>query len=77
MSENHSRVKLTVDLAKLKESGMEPHKTQKEIYEFFMEKGFAYHRHFGFVYNGALTHEEWVKIATELDDNGWFRNFHS
>lgn len=77
MSEYRSRVRLTVDLAKLKESGMKPNETQKAIHNFFVEKGFTYHRHLGFVCDRELTHEEWVKIAVELDDNGWFRNFHS
>jgi hypothetical protein len=70
-------VKLTVDLAKLKKSGMEPRRTQEEIYNFFIEKGFNYHRHLGFVYNRELTHDEWKKIVVELDDNGWLHNFHS
>lgn len=77
MSEYRSRVKLTVDLKKLKKSGMEPYETQKAIYNFFMEKGFTYHRHLGFIYNRELAHEEWVKIAVELDDKGWFQNFNS
>lgn len=77
MSAYRSKVKLTVDLAKLKKSGMEPYKTQKAIYNFFMGKGFTYHRHFGFIYDRELTKEEWIEIAVELDDNGWFQNFNS
>jgi hypothetical protein len=56
---------------------MEPQRTQKAIYNFFIEKGFTYDRHLGFIYNRELTHNEWVKIAIELDDNGWFKSFNS
>jgi hypothetical protein len=77
MNEYRSRVKLTVNLAKLKKSGMEPRKTQKAIFNFFIEKGFTYHRHLGFIYDRELTHDEWVKIGLELYDNGWFKSFNS
>jgi hypothetical protein len=77
MSEDRSRVKLTVDLAKLKKSGMEPRKTQKAIYDFFINKGFTYQRHLGFIYSRELTHDEWAEIRAELYDHGWFKNFNS
>jgi hypothetical protein len=77
MSEERSRVKLTIDLAKLEKNGMEPRKTQEAIYNFFIEKGFTYQRHLGFIYDRELTREEWAKIAVELDNHGWFKNFNS
>jgi hypothetical protein len=76
MSEYRSRVKLTIDLAKLKKSGMEPRRIQEGIYHFFIEKGFTCQRQLGFVYDRELTKEEWGKIVAELNDHGWLELFH-
>lgn len=77
MGENHSRVKLTLDIRKFKTAGLDLHDTQKEIYQFFMDRGFTFQRHFGYIFERELMHDEWLKIAMELDDKGWFQNFHS
>lgn len=77
MSEYRSRVRLTLDIGKFKTAGFDLHDTQKAIYDFFMDKGFSYHRHTGFYYDRELTEAEWLKIVMELEDKGWFQNFHS
>ena len=77
MGENRSRVKLTLDIGKFKTAGLDLHDTQKEIHQFFMDRGFTFRRHFGYIFEWELTHDEWLKIAMELDDKGWFQNFHS
>ena len=77
MSEYRSRVKLNMDMAKLKKSGMNPRKTQEEIFRFFMDKGFTYHRNSGYIYDRELAQEEWEKITAELDDNDWLQYIYS
>lgn len=77
MEKKQSRVKLTLDIRKFKTAGLDLHDTQKEIHEFFMDKGFTFRRHFGYIFERELTHDEWLKIAMEIDDKGWFQNFHS
>lgn len=52
MGENHSRVKLTLDIRKFKTAGLDLHDTQEEIYQFFMDRGFTFQRHFGYILNG-------------------------
>jgi hypothetical protein len=77
MNEERSRARLTIDLAKLKKSGMDPKKTQEAIYDFFIKKGFTYDRHLGFIYDRELSHSEWLEIGVQLQKNGWFQNFYS
>lgn len=77
MGENRSRVKLTLDIGKFKTAELDLHDTQEKIHEFFMDKGFTFRRHFGYIFERELTHDEWLKIVMELDDKGWFQNFHS
>jgi hypothetical protein len=77
MNEERSRVRMTIDLAKLKESGMDPKKTQETIYHFFIDKGFTYDRHLGFVYDHKLSHEELLELEVKLRKNGWFQIFYS
>lgn len=77
MEKNHSRVKLTLDIGKFKMSGLDLHDMQEEIHKFFIDKGFTFRRHFGYIFDRELAHDEWLKIAMELDDKGWFENFHS
>jgi hypothetical protein len=72
MGAYRSRVKLTIDLAKLQKAGLEPQKTQRAIYDFFLAKGFTYHRHLGFLCDRELTCGEWEKLGGELRESGWF-----
>ncbi len=78
MSEYRYRIKIVADLEKIRENGMKPYEVQKAIYDFFMDKGFTYQRHLGFIYERELTAEELDQIDAELDHNGWlciFRSF--
>ena len=78
MSEYRYRIKIVVDLEKIRKNGMKPYEVQKAIYDFFMDKGFTYQCHLGFIYERELTAEELDQIDAELDHNGWlciFRSF--
>lgn len=77
MSEYRHRIKLVTDLEKIRKNGMKPYETQKAIYDFFMDKGFTYQRHLGFICERELTAEELGQIDTELGNNGWLCLFHS
>ena len=77
MSEYRYRIKLVTDLEKIRDNGMKPYEIQKAIYDFFMDRGFTYQRHLGFIYERELTVEELDQIDVELDNNGWLRLFHS
>lgn len=66
-----------MDWTELKKADMNPHETQKAIYDFFIKKGFTYHRHLGFIYDRELSQEEQSKLAVELNDNGWFNCFNT
>ena len=50
MSEYRHRIKLVTDLEKIRKNEMKPYEVQKAIHDFFMDKGFTYQRHLGFIY---------------------------
>ena len=77
MSEYRHRIKLVTDLEKIRKNEMKPYEVQKAIQDFFMDKGFTYQRHLGFIYERELTAEELDQIDAELDNKGWLRLFRS
>lgn len=77
MSEYRHRIKLVTDLEMIRKNEMKPYEVQKAIHDFFMDKGFTYQRHLGFIYERELTAEELDQIDAELDNKGWLRFFRS
>lgn len=77
MSEYRHRIKLVTDLEMIRKNEMKPYEVQKAIHDFFMDKGFTYQRHLGFIYERELTAEELDQIDAELDNKGWLRLFRS
>lgn len=52
MSQKRSRVKMNVDIAKMRKAGKDPREVQKRLLDFFRKRGFSYEVHIGYLYHG-------------------------
>lgn len=59
MSQKQSRVKINVDLVKIRKAEKDPREVQKRLLDFFQKKGFSYKVHIGYLYHGQMTQEGW------------------
>lgn len=50
MSQKRSRIKINVDLAKIRREEKDPREVQKRLLDFFQKKGFSYEIHMGYIY---------------------------
>ena len=51
MSQKRSRVKMNVDIAKMRKAGKDPREVQKRLLDFFRKRGFSYEVHIGYLYH--------------------------
>lgn len=76
MSQKRSRVKMNVDIAKMRKAGKDPREVQKRLLDFFQKRGFSYEVHIGYLYHGQMTQEGWQQILTELKECGLAQFIH-
>lgn len=76
MSQKRSRIKINVDLAKIRREEKDPREVQKRLLDFFQKKGFSYEIHMGYLYQGQMTQEEWQQSLAELKECGQAQFIH-
>lgn len=76
MSQKQSRVKINVDLVKIRKAEKDPREVQKRLLDFFQKKGFSYKVHIGYLYHGQMTQEGWQQILAELKECGLAQFIH-
>lgn len=76
MSQKRSRVKMNVDIAKMRKAGKDPREVQKRLLDFFRKRGFSYEVHIEYLYHGQMTQEGWQQILAELKECGLAQFIH-